>query len=63
MAAKKEVLSAYRKFLKGGGAKGWGGYSKTSYGEWFAEGVAKHMYGTKDAHTQTIAGIIKKYGL
>ena len=36
MAARKEVLSAYRKFLKGGGAKGWGGYSKTSYGEWFA---------------------------
>ena len=63
MAARKEVLSAYRKFMKGGGAKGWGGYSKTGYGEWFAEGVAKHMYGTKDAHTKAIAGIIKKYGL
>lgn len=62
-AARKEVLSAYRKFMKGGGAPGWGGYSKSSYGEWFAEGVAKHMYGTKDSHTKAIAGIIKKYGL
>lgn len=61
--AKKEVLSAFRKFKKDTSATGWGAYSKSSYGEWFAEGVAKHMYGTKDKHTQTIANIIKKWNL
>lgn len=61
--ARKEVLSAFRKFKKDTGATGWGRYSKSSYGEWFAEGVAKHMYGQKDKHTQTIVGIIKKWNL
>lgn len=61
--AKKEVLSAFRKFKKDSSASGWGTYSKSSYGEWFAEGVAKHMYGVKDKHTQTIVGIIKKWKL
>ena len=61
--AQKEILGAYRKFLKDSSAKGWGAYSKSHYTEFFAEAVTKHMYGTKDQHTQTIAGIIKKYKL
>lgn len=62
-SAQKEVLSAYRKFLKDSSAKGWGAYSKSKYTEFFAEAVAKHMYGTKDKHTQAVADIIKKYKL
>lgn len=62
-AAQKEILGAYRKFLKDSSAKGWGSYSKSHYTEFFAEAVAKHMYGAKDAHTQAVADIIKKYKL
>ena len=62
-STQKEVLSAYRKFLKDSSAKGWGAYSKSHYTEFFAEAVAKHMYGAKDAHTQAVANIIKKYKL
>lgn len=62
-AAQKEILGAYRKFLKDSRAKGWGSYSKSHYTEFFAEAVAKHMYGAKDAHTQAVADIIKKYKL
>ena len=60
---KNAVVGAYRKFLNDKSAKGWGSYAKSSYGEFFAEGVAKHMYGTKDKHTQAIAKIIKDWKL
>ena len=60
---KNQVVGAYRKFLNDKSAKGWGAYAKSSYGEFFAEGVAKHMYGAKDKHTQAIVKIINDWKL
>ena len=63
MGARSDFYKAYRKFKKDTSATGWGRYSKSSYEEWVAEGVAKHLYGTKDQHTQAIVSIIKKHKL
>lgn len=60
---KNKVVGAYRKFLNDKSATGWGSYAKSSYGEFFAEAVAKHMYGTKDKHTAAVVKIIKDWNL
>ena len=58
-SADKQIHALYNDYMKSASHKGWGTYSRKNAKEFFAEGISKHLNGTKDKYSTALYKIAK----